>query len=69
MPLGSIRDRNDGDGDSSLRRRNRNQIEVGAKWEPVGFNGYLTAAWFDLRKTNALMVDPTNIFARSRRAK
>ena len=39
------------------------QIEVGAKWEPAGFNGYLTAAWFDLRKTNALTVDPTNIFA------
>ena len=39
------------------------QIEVGAKWEPAGFNGYLTAAWFDLRKTNALTVDPTNFFA------
>jgi len=38
------------------------QLEVGAKWEPVGFNGYLTAAWFDLRKTNALTIDPTNVF-------
>jgi iron complex outermembrane receptor protein len=38
------------------------QVEVGAKWEPAGFNGYLTAAWFDLRKTNALTIDPTNIF-------
>ena len=39
------------------------QIEAGAKWEPAGFNGYVTGAWFDLRKTNALTVDPTNLFA------
>ncbi|MES2196010.1 MAG: TonB-dependent siderophore receptor [Pseudomonadota bacterium] len=39
------------------------QVEVGAKWEPAGFNGSLNVAWFDLRKTNALTVDPNNIFA------
>jgi len=38
------------------------QVEAGAKWEPAGFNGYITGAWFDLRKTNALTVDPNNIF-------
>jgi iron complex outermembrane receptor protein len=38
------------------------QIEAGAKWEPAGFNGYITGAWFDLRKTNALTVDPNSFF-------
>lgn len=38
------------------------QIEAGAKWEPAGFNGYITGAWFDLRKTNALTVDPNSPF-------
>jgi len=38
------------------------QVEVGTKWEPAGFNGHINLAWFDLRKTNALTVDPTNIF-------
>lgn len=38
------------------------QIEAGVKWEPAGFNGHVDVAWFDLRKTNALTVDPANIF-------
>ena len=38
------------------------QIEVGAKWEPAGFNGHINLAWYDLRKTNALTVDPNSPF-------
>lgn len=38
------------------------QIEAGVKWEPVGSNTRIDVAWFDLRKTNALTVDPTNVF-------
>jgi iron complex outermembrane recepter protein len=38
------------------------QIEAGVKWEPLGSNTRIDVAWFDLRKTNALTVDPTNIF-------
>ncbi len=34
----------------------------GAKWEPGGLNGRIDVAWFDLRKTNALTVDPNSIF-------
>jgi iron complex outermembrane receptor protein len=36
------------------------QIEAGVKWEPAGFNGHVDLAWFDLRKTNALTVDPNH---------
>jgi iron complex outermembrane receptor protein len=38
------------------------QVEAGVKWEPAGFNGNVNLAWFDLRKTNALTVDPLSSF-------
>ena len=34
------------------------QYEVGVKYEPTYFPGYITAALFDLRKTNVLTTDP-----------
>ena len=34
------------------------QYEVGVKYEPTFFSGYITAAVFDLRKTNVLTTDP-----------
>ena len=34
------------------------QYEVGVKYEPSFFPGYITAALFDLRKTNVLTTDP-----------
>jgi len=36
------------------------QYEVGVKYEPTFFPGYLTASLFDLRKTNVLTTDPSN---------
>lgn len=34
------------------------QYEIGVKYEPAFFPGYITAALFDLRKTNVLTTDP-----------
>ncbi|MGC4026621.1 MAG: TonB-dependent siderophore receptor [Mesorhizobium sp.] len=36
------------------------QYEVGVKYEPSIFDGYITAALFDLRKTNVLTTDPVD---------
>lgn len=36
------------------------QTEVGVKFQPNGFNGHFTAAWFDLKRQNALTTDPNN---------
>jgi iron complex outermembrane receptor protein len=36
------------------------QTEVGVKFQPHGFNGHFTAAWFDLKRQNALTTDPNN---------
>ena len=36
------------------------QYEVGVKYEPSFFPGYITAALFDLRKTNVLTTDPND---------
>ena len=36
------------------------QYEVGVKYEPTFFPGYVTAAVFDLRKTNVLTTDPVD---------
>lgn len=37
-----------------------NQTEVGVKYEPSGFNGHFSAAWFDLRRQNVPTTDPAN---------
>lgn len=37
------------------------QTEVGVKYQPNGFNGYFTLAWFDLKRQNALTTDPSNV--------
>lgn len=34
------------------------QYEVGLKYEPTFFRGYITASAFDIRKTNVLTTDP-----------
>lgn len=36
------------------------QYEVGVKYEPSFFPGFITASLFDLRKTNVLTTDPSN---------
>ncbi|MFB9269162.1 TonB-dependent siderophore receptor [Bradyrhizobium erythrophlei] len=36
------------------------QTEVGVKFQPNGFDGHVTAAWFDLKRQNALTTDPGN---------
>jgi len=36
------------------------QYEIGVKYEPDFFNGYFTAALFDLTKTNVLTTDPVD---------
>jgi iron complex outermembrane receptor protein len=36
------------------------QVEVGFKYQPAGFQGYIGAALFDLRRQNVLAADPTN---------
>ncbi|NEU13210.1 TonB-dependent siderophore receptor [Methylobacterium sp. BTF04] len=38
------------------------QIEVGAKLQPVGWNTFFTVAAFDLKRSNVLTPDPTNVF-------
>ncbi|SON56667.1 Ferric hydroxamate uptake [Hartmannibacter diazotrophicus] len=38
------------------------QYEVGVKYRPDGFNGFFTAALFDITKTNVLTSDPDHIF-------
>jgi iron complex outermembrane recepter protein len=37
------------------------QTEVGFKFQPSGFDGHFGFAWFDLKRQNALTVDPTNV--------
>ncbi len=37
------------------------QTEVGFKFQPVGFDGYLGFAWFDLKRQNVLTTDPNNL--------
>jgi len=36
------------------------QYEFGVKYEPNGFNGHFSAAYFDLRRQNVLTTDPNN---------
>lgn len=36
------------------------QIEAGVKYAPVGFDGYVTAAVFQINQENGLTTDPTN---------
>jgi len=38
------------------------QYEIGVKYKPDGFNGFFTAALFDITKTNVLTTDPDNPF-------
>ncbi|MDE1184942.1 MAG: TonB-dependent siderophore receptor [Pantoea sp.] len=35
-----------------------NQYEVGVKYQPTGFNGFITTSWFDLTEKNVLTSDP-----------
>jgi iron complex outermembrane recepter protein len=37
------------------------QFEAGIKYQPEGFNGFFSAALFDLTQTNVSTVDPSNI--------
>jgi iron complex outermembrane receptor protein len=37
---------------------NNEQVEVGVKYRPVGFDGFFTAALFDITTTNVLTTDP-----------
>ena len=37
------------------------QTEVGFKFQPVGFDGYLGFSWFDLKRQNVLTTDPNNV--------
>jgi iron complex outermembrane receptor protein len=43
-----------------IRLQTGEQTEVGVKFQPNGFNGHFTAAWFDLKRQNALTTDPNN---------
>ncbi|MBR0715732.1 TonB-dependent siderophore receptor [Bradyrhizobium liaoningense] len=36
------------------------QVEVGLKYQPLGFNGYFGVALFDLKRKNVLTTDPNN---------
>ncbi|WP_246088668.1 TonB-dependent siderophore receptor [Phreatobacter stygius] len=36
------------------------QAEIGIKYQPAGFNGFLTAALFELTQNGGLVTDPTN---------
>ncbi len=36
------------------------QLEAGVKWAPAGFNGYINAAWFDIKRDNVLATDPNH---------
>ncbi|MET0970110.1 MAG: TonB-dependent receptor, partial [Tardiphaga sp.] len=36
------------------------QVEVGVKYQPAGFDGHFGFAYFDLKRQNALTSDPTN---------
>ncbi|KQT80840.1 TonB-dependent siderophore receptor [Methylobacterium sp. Leaf466] len=38
------------------------QIEVGAKFQPVGWNSFFTVAAFDLQRSNVLTPNPANVF-------
>ena len=38
------------------------EIEVGAKFQPAGWNTFATVSAFDLHRNNVQTVDPTNIF-------
>ncbi len=38
------------------------EIEVGAKFQPAGWNTFATVSAFELRRNNVQTVDPTNIF-------
>ncbi|QGY29934.1 TonB-dependent siderophore receptor [Pantoea cypripedii] len=35
-----------------------NQYEVGVKYQPTGFSGFITTSWFDLTEKNVLTSDP-----------
>ncbi|ERK11080.1 Ferrichrome-iron receptor [Pantoea sp. AS-PWVM4] len=37
-----------------------NQYEVGVKYQPTGFNGFITTSWFDLTEKNVLTSDPVH---------
>ncbi len=39
------------------------QIELGVKYEPEFFEGYVNLAWFDITETNALVTDPNTFIA------
>lgn len=38
------------------------EVEVGVKYQPPGWNSFVTVSAFDLTRNNVLTVDPTNIF-------
>jgi iron complex outermembrane receptor protein len=38
------------------------EVEVGVKYQPTGWNSFVTVSAFDLRRNNVQTVDPTNIF-------
>lgn len=45
---------------TSFRPTLGEQYEIGVKYQPVGWNAFITVAAFDLTKQNVLSADPTN---------
>ncbi|WP_132254388.1 TonB-dependent siderophore receptor [Methylobacterium segetis] len=44
-----------------LRPETGEQVEVGFKYQPIGFDGYVGAAVFDLTRQNVLSTNPANV--------
>lgn len=48
----------------AFRPSEAEQLEVGTKFQPDGFDSFFTLAWFDLTQTNVVTASPTNPAAR-----